>query len=66
MTKFKLIQELQSGDVIQIADGSTRKVKSIVSFSGQIYGITCLDVETNKEVYVFEYVNSKLYVQEIA
>jgi hypothetical protein len=59
----KLTQDLQSGDVIEVADGSIRKVQFVRWFAGDLYAVTYLDLGANEEFFAYEYVNSKFTVQ---
>jgi hypothetical protein len=63
MTEIKLTQELESGDVIEIANGSVRRVRFIRWFQGDLYAVTYLDLATDVEIFTYEYVNSKFTVQ---
>jgi hypothetical protein len=63
MTEIKLTQDLNSGDVIEIANGSVRRVRFIRWFQGDLYAVTYLDLGTDVEIFTYEYVNSKFTVQ---
>jgi hypothetical protein len=63
MNEIKLTQELESGDVIEIANGSVRRVRFIRWFQGDLYAVTYLDLATDVEIFTYEYVNSKFTVQ---
>jgi len=63
MTEIKLTQELETGDVIEVADGSLRRVRFIRWYAGDLYAITYLDLGADEEFFAYEYVNSKFTVQ---
>jgi hypothetical protein len=62
MTTIKLTQDLNSGDVIDL-NGSLRKVRFIRWFQADLYAITFLDLQTDIEIFTYEYVNTKFNVQ---
>jgi hypothetical protein len=60
---IKLTQELEAGDVIEVADGSIRRIKFIRFFAKDLFAVTYLDLGADEEFFAYEYANSKFTVQ---
>jgi len=63
ITEVKRTQELEPGDVIEVADGSLRQITYIRWSTKDLYAVTYLDLGADEKIFAYEYANSKFFVK---